>query len=77
MGVHWSWKEFGQAESRGRRESLDVELESALVGGMLLGVESRWAAAELEGRGHSKEAGKERLVETGRRNQGLTWCHTL
>lgn len=78
MGIHWSWKESGQAESRGRRESLDVELEqSALVGGRLLGVESRWATAELEGRGRRKEAGKERLVETGRRNQGLTWCHTL
>ena len=36
------------------------------MGGRLLGVESRRAAAELEGRGRRKEAGKERLVETGR-----------
>lgn len=69
-GNSWDKQKVGE-----RRESLDVELEqSALVGGRLLGVESRWAAPELEGRGRRKEAGKERLVETGRQNQeGLTW----
>lgn len=50
------------------RESLDAELEQSA----LVGVESRWATAELEGRGRRKEAGKERL-ETERQNQGLTW----
>ena len=75
--IKWVFTEAGNSLDKQkvgeRRESLDAELEqSALVGGRLLGVESRWATAELEGRGRRKEADKERL-ETERQNQGLTW----